>query len=88
MKDIEIKTPVGLIYDSFKNSGKSGFLEWIVENEHFLREFEKQLIVHTVDDARGGDGEVYWGFYSGKDANVFLEKPFFNALKKIDHEKQ
>ena len=35
-----MKTPINLIYDAFKNSGKSGFMEWMVENEQFLKDFE------------------------------------------------
>lgn len=77
-----MKTPINLIYDAFKNSGKSGFIEWMVENEQFLKEFERELIIHTVDDARGGDGERYWNNYTGKDANIFLQIPFLAAKNK------
>ncbi len=77
-----MKTPINLIYEAFKNSGKSGFMEWMIENEEFLKEFEKQIMIHVVDRARGGEGEFYWDCYSGKDADVYLKEPFLAAKNK------
>lgn len=77
-----MKTPINLIYDALKNSRGRGFTEWIVENEQFLKDFERELIIHTVDDARGGEGERYWDNYTGQDANIFLKKPFLAAKNK------
>ena len=78
-----MKTPINLIYDAFKNSSKNEFTEWIVENEQFLKEFERELIIHTVDDARGGDGELYWDNYTCQEADIFLKKPFLAAKNTI-----
>jgi hypothetical protein len=57
-------------------------MEWMIENEEFLKEFEKQIVIDAVDSARGGEGEFYWNYYSGKDADVYLKKPFLAAKNK------
>ena len=82
-----MKTPIKLIYEALNNSDRSGFLDWIIENEEFLKEFEKQLIIEVVDSARGGDGEFYWDYYSGEDADIYLKKPFNIAKKNIENNK-
>jgi len=83
-----IKPPVRLIFETYKNSGKTGFLNWLEQNEEFLKEFEKQLVIDVVDSARGGEGEDYWERYVKPDAiddkgqNVWI----INVLKKVKNQ--
>lgn len=71
-----MKTPISLIYEAFKSSGRTGFKDWMIENEQFLKELEKECIIkahiagmefiavdpkHYVDDAN----EYYNSEYKG-----------------------
>ena len=71
-----MKTPISLIYEAFKNSGRTGFKDWMIENEQFLKNLEKECIInahiagmefiavdpkHYVDDAN----EYYNAEYKG-----------------------
>lgn len=42
-----MKTPITLVYDALENSGKSGFVDWIIENEDLLKRLEKEIIVNA-----------------------------------------
>jgi hypothetical protein len=83
-----IKPPVRLIFEAYKNSGKAGFCDWLEQNEKFLKEFEKQLVIDAVDSARGGEGESYWEYYVKPDAiddngqNIWI----MGVLKKVKNQ--
>lgn len=78
-----IKTPIRLIFDVYREFGRDDFYTWLEDNEQFLKEFEKQLIIVTVDEARGGDGDEYWDNYSGEEASIFLTKIIKEVKKQI-----
>ena len=83
-----IKPPVRLIFETYKNSGKAGFYDWLEQNEEFLKEFEKQLVIDAVDSARGGEGEDQWEYYVKPDAiddngqNIWI----MGVLKKVKNQ--
>lgn len=83
-----IKPPVRLIFEAYRDSGKTGFLNWLEQNEEFLKEFEKQLVIDAVDSARGGEGEFYWNYYVKPDAlddkgqNIWI----MGVLKKVKNQ--
>jgi hypothetical protein len=37
-----MKTAINLVYEAFKNSGKGGFKDWMIENEELLKNLEKE----------------------------------------------
>ena len=81
MSKEQIKTPISYIYDAFHNLDKSEFETFLINNEQFLKEFEKQMIVTIIEDSKGGNGEDDSKRYIGKDAWIFLKTPFNLALK-------
>ena len=58
------QTAVGLIYEAFTKSGRSGFTEWLWENKNSLEEIERNTIAKAFDD---GDYNYYCSIQTGND---------------------